>query len=126
LDSSHKQHLPTKIGSIFRATNENDEKTMDGTTQQRPKRRQERIIVPNDDELNNVLGGGFFPGSLTLIGGSPGVGKSTLLLQVAAEIANLATPTRGIGMGKADDEDNNMYGPVWYVSGGETAGLFTI
>jgi DNA repair protein RadA/Sms len=41
----------------------------------------------NDDELDMVLGGGIVPGSLTLIGGSPGVGKSTLLLKVAGDIA---------------------------------------
>jgi len=40
-----------------------------------------------DTELDNVLGGGIVPGSLTLIGGSPGVGKSTLLLKIAANIA---------------------------------------
>ena len=41
-----------------------------------------------DVELDNVLGGGIVPGSLTLIGGSPGVGKSTLLLKVAANISS--------------------------------------
>ncbi len=40
-----------------------------------------------DDELDMVLGGGVVPGSLVLIGGSPGVGKSTLLLKIAANIA---------------------------------------
>ncbi len=43
-----------------------------------------------DAELDNVLGGGIVPGSLTLIGGSPGVGKSTLLLKVGANIASTA------------------------------------
>ncbi|WP_345977537.1 DNA repair protein RadA [Sulfurimonas sp. HSL3-7] len=42
----------------------------------------------NDIELDLVLGGGVVPGSLTLIGGSPGVGKSTLLLKIGANIAN--------------------------------------
>ena len=41
----------------------------------------------NDVELDLVLGGGVVPGSLTLIGGSPGVGKSTLLLKIGANIA---------------------------------------
>lgn len=40
-----------------------------------------------DSELDLVLGGGIVPGSLTLIGGSPGVGKSTLLLQIASNLA---------------------------------------
>ena len=41
-------------------------------------------------ELDRVLGGGIVPGSLLLIGGEPGVGKSTLLLQVAGGIAGVA------------------------------------
>jgi DNA repair protein RadA/Sms len=39
------------------------------------------------EELDRVLGGGLVPGSVTLLGGEPGIGKSTLLLQVAAELA---------------------------------------
>ena len=38
-------------------------------------------------ELDLVLGGGVVPGSLTLIGGSPGIGKSTLLLKIAGNLA---------------------------------------
>ncbi len=56
-----------------------------------------------DKELDGVLGGGVVPGSLTLIGGSPGVGKSTLLLKVGSNIASL---------------NKN----VLYVSGEESAG----
>lgn len=41
-----------------------------------------RIATP-DQELNRVLGGGIVPGSLILIGGEPGIGKSTLMLQLA-------------------------------------------
>ncbi len=41
----------------------------------------------NDDELDLVLGGGIVEGSLILIGGSPGVGKSTLLLKIASNLA---------------------------------------
>ena len=52
-------------------------------------------------ELNQVLGGGIVPGSLVLIGGDPGIGKSTLLLQLASAVA--AT-----------------FGPVLYVSGEES------
>ena len=56
-----------------------------------------------NDEFDLVLGGGIVPGSLTLIGGSPGVGKSTLLLKVAGSIA------------KSGER-------VLYVSGEESAG----
>ena len=41
-------------------------------------------------ELDRVLGGGLVPGSVTLLGGEPGIGKSTLLLQVAAAVAGRA------------------------------------
>jgi DNA repair protein RadA/Sms len=60
-----------------------------------------RIRVPGE-EFNRVLGGGIVPGSLVLIGGDPGIGKSTLLLQVSAELA--------------------LYGdrPVLYISGEES------
>lgn len=44
-------------------------------------RRQK--LVTKDTEFNRVLGGGIVPGSITLIGGHPGIGKSTLLLQIA-------------------------------------------
>ena len=39
-----------------------------------------------NNELNRVLGGGLVPGSLTLLGGEPGIGKSTLMLQVALQL----------------------------------------
>jgi DNA repair protein RadA/Sms len=44
------------------------------------------------DEFDRVLGGGVVPGSLVLIGGEPGIGKSTLLLQAAAHFANATGP----------------------------------
>ena len=58
----------------------------------KPRRIQEveneqyqRIPMP-DEEFNRVLGGGLVPGSMVLIGGEPGVGKSTLLLQMALQL----------------------------------------
>lgn len=50
--------------------------------------KEQRIITP-DAELNRVLGGGIVPGSLILIGGEPGIGKSTLMLQVALNLSKL-------------------------------------
>ena len=44
------------------------------------------------EEFDRVLGGGVVPGSLMLIGGEPGIGKSTLLLQAAAHFANTSGP----------------------------------
>ena len=48
---------------------------------------EQRIHMPSE-ELNRVLGGGLVAGSLTLIGGEPGIGKSTLLLQNILSIRN--------------------------------------
>lgn len=45
-------------------------------------------ISTNMEELDRVLGGGIVPGSLTLVGGDPGIGKSTLLLQMCRELAD--------------------------------------
>jgi DNA repair protein RadA/Sms len=47
---------------------------------------EERLFMPIG-EFSRVLGGGIVPGSIVLIGGDPGIGKSTLLLQVALEMA---------------------------------------
>ncbi len=55
----------------------------------------------NMEEFNRVLGGGVVPGSLVLIGGDPGIGKSTLLLQVSTQLSTI--------------------GSVLYVSGEESA-----
>ena len=50
--------------------------------------KQERLLT-KDAELDRVLGGGVVPGSLVLIGGEPGIGKSTLMLQVALNFNNV-------------------------------------
>ncbi len=61
-----------------------------------------RRLVLGNGELNRVLGGGIVPGSGVLVGGDPGIGKSTLLLQMAADVAA-------------------RHGPVLYVSAEESA-----
>lgn len=50
---------------------------------------QETRIITQNQELNRVLGGGLVLGSVILLGGEPGIGKSTLLLQVALQLNNL-------------------------------------
>lgn len=52
----------------------------------------ERIVI-GVDELDRVFGGGIVPASATLIGGDPGIGKSTLLLQAAARLARNGVAT---------------------------------
>src|SRR5262245_10944461 len=46
----------------------------------------ERRVITPDAELNRVLGGGIVPGSIVLIAGEPGIGKSTLLLQIGLQL----------------------------------------
>ncbi len=66
-------------------------KTSAGTKQKSPRAQRlsdisisdEHRIPVADHELNRVLGGGLIPGSIILFGGEPGIGKSTLLLQLA-------------------------------------------
>jgi len=52
------------------------------------KAEKEERIQTSMEELNRVLGGGIVPGSLVLIGGDPGIGKSTLMLQIMSELAS--------------------------------------
>jgi len=47
---------------------------------------QDARMATSDQEFNRVLGGGIVPGSLILLGGEPGIGKSTLLLQIALKL----------------------------------------
>jgi len=79
-----------------------------GTSRAQPQRlpdiskdEETRIHVPIE-EFSRVLGGGLVPGSIVLLGGEPGVGKSTLVIELSAVLAN-------------------AIGPVLYVSGEESA-----
>lgn len=49
-------------------------------------KKEQRVVTPYE-ELNRVLGGGIVPGSLVLIGGDPGIGKSTLMLQISSDLS---------------------------------------
>ena len=54
------------------------------------KGEEESRIQTGDAEFDRVLGGGIVPGSLVLLGGEPGIGKSTLLLQISRSLERLA------------------------------------
>lgn len=64
-------------------------------------------------ELDRVLGGGLVPGSVTLVGGEPGIGKSTLLLSAAGSLADPPAPMAGGGRAGAGKS-------VLYISGEES------
>ena len=75
-------------------------------------REAEPVRIPTGiGEIDRVLGGGVVPGSAVLLGGEPGIGKSTLLLQAAA----------GLAVG-ADRRGGEGGGEVLYATGEESAG----
>ncbi len=74
----------------------------------------ERRISMRDDELNRVLGGGLVPGSIVLLGGEPGIGKSTLTLQT---MLRLCSPCSSTGQGG----EGTCGLRILYVSGEESA-----
>ncbi len=92
---------------ILKATSSKTNKKQKATPITDIKEEQFSRFSSNDCELDLVLGGGIVPGSLTLIGGSPGVGKSTLLLKIGGNLA------------KSDKR-------VLYVSGEESLGQIKI
>src|SRR5437773_7919858 len=55
-------------------------------------------------ELDRVLGGGLVPGSVVLVGGEPGIGKSTLLLQCAARLEQAGVPTLYVSGEESPDQ----------------------
>lgn len=66
--STHRSNVPSQVSTIISST--------------------EKRLSTSDQELDRVLGGGLVTGSVTLIGGEPGIGKSTLMLQLALNIEN--------------------------------------
>ena len=81
-------------------------------------REAEPVRVPTGiREIDRVLGGGLVPGSAVLLGGEPGIGKSTLLLQAAAGLA-----LGGGGSGNSASGPSRQGGEVLYATGEEAAG----
>ncbi|MFL1894630.1 DNA repair protein RadA [Aquimarina sp. 2-A2] len=84
----------TIVEEVVQKENKKDWKTTDSKISRtsKPLRvseidgSQEMRFNTDDNELNRVLGGGLVPGSLTLLGGEPGIGKSTLLLQISLKL----------------------------------------
>ena len=80
--------ISTGKESIF--TPDNGEKSRPALLRDVDLQRFARIDTLNN-EFNRVLGGGIVPGSLVLIGGEPGIGKSTLVLQIALKLNQIKT-----------------------------------
>ena len=76
--------------------------------------REEPRLATGLDEFDRVLGGGLVSGGVVLIGGDPGIGKSTLLLQALANLAGMAVAP-GAGASPAKQGSG-----VVYVSGEES------
>ena len=86
---SHCQQWNTLVEEIVTKESKQTSYSQEGIERPKPKKisdidfsKQKRINTYNN-ELNRVLGGGLVPGSVVLIGGEPGIGKSTLMLQIA-------------------------------------------
>lgn len=90
---------------VSKPSNKSHHQNNDGA-KPRPITEVDNLPVPRlatgVEEFDRVLGGGIVPGALILIGGDPGIGKSTMLLQVACSVSQ-------------------TYGTVLYVSGEESA-----
>ena len=76
-----EEALPVSKGSSVKMAGEAQVVTLNSVEMDREDRIDTRMA-----ELNRVLGGGIVPGSLVLVGGDPGIGKSTLLLQVCQRL----------------------------------------
>lgn len=85
----------TIVEEVVQKAEKNDWKTSTSNTSKRVSKplklkeidsSQDVRLDTKDVEFNRVLGGGIVPGSLTLLGGEPGIGKSTLLLQVSLKL----------------------------------------
>ncbi|XP_021749634.1 uncharacterized protein LOC110715368 isoform X3 [Chenopodium quinoa] len=91
-EQNDRQGGPVRLGDVNRGVN--------------PSEWRIQLYGTFGGEFSRVIGGGVVPGSLVLIGGDPGIGKSTLLLQIAALIA--------------ESPDNSESAPVVYISGEES------
>ncbi|MBN1252502.1 MAG: DNA repair protein RadA [Bacteroidales bacterium] len=88
--NTYVEETVTKSVGKYQLGIDNDEKVKAVKISDIEYTQEQRIDLQND-ELNRVLGGGLVPGSVVLIGGEPGIGKSTLILQVALNLNNLKT-----------------------------------
>lgn len=89
--SGHSQQVPAWKQTELSGSHGLRKGLQQAQTVQEIVAREEPRVRTHDQELDRVLGGGIVPGSLILIGGEPGIGKSTLMLQVALTLKDLKT-----------------------------------
>ena len=97
------EHASSRRSSASRAGPPGARRAVSGACRSDPGRSRSRSVVEAElprlpigiGELDRVLGGGLVAGSLVLVGGEPGIGKSTLLLQAAAGVAARLGPAGG-------------------------------
>ena len=74
--------------------------------------KEDERVLTHIGELDRVLGGGIVPGSLVLVGGDPGIGKSTLLLQVCKHLSDdhrkVVKEAKGIVRGEHQQSKTNV------------------
>ena len=73
-DDPFAANRPVRVTDLYGANNNTTSSSSSSNGNSNSAFRQPRIVIPNDDELNMVLGGGIMKGSLLLVGGEPGVG----------------------------------------------------
>lgn len=118
-DYDHPSHSKDKFRRSNWISSDSEVPQKLSDVSQRGFRQQWRINLPGESgqELNRVLGGGVVPGSLVLVGGEPGVGKSTFLLQLSnmMSISSTLSPSTDTSLETAGNS------PVLYVSGEESS-----
>lgn len=86
-----EEPVPAKAESKGRAAGAGDSTAKPVPLSEIAVQKEDRMST-DIEELDRVLGGGIVPGSLTLVGGDPGIGKSTLLLQVCRQMSGKGIP----------------------------------
>lgn len=78
-----------KVAAAGKSSGAKEQKDIQAVTLSSVSTCEDERMKTRIAELDRVLGGGIVPGSLVLVGGDPGIGKSTLLLQVCRRLADM-------------------------------------
>ena len=86
VEKTIRAEKPSAITSLRKSASGKSDGTPQPETLDTIETTEEPRIDMRDAELNRVLGGGLVPGSIVLLGGEPGIGKSTLILQTVMQL----------------------------------------